>query len=198
MSAPVWFTVEDVDARITFGCWFDHGVLLWRIGEPVLYSDDATASELCGYPWRSSSRIAWTMEEAIAHATEIAENERHSYSLREEDRGGGIGRPKAIERARLWLAAQPSSKAGEAGDRTLARAAVTLVRGFCLEPDGAAAVLLEEYDRRSEPPWGADKRRRVLVWAEKHGRMPWAAMLDQSGRGFLDRGRGAGRGNAAR
>lgn len=203
MTFASWFVVDDIDGRPTFGASFGDetrgGFLLWRPLEAVAYSDDPVSSELTRAPWAWSYRPAVDMAEALELAADMAATIAAARAYRERAaRAGSTGkearRANPITRARAWMRAQPAALAGEAGDRQLFSVALGLVRGFGLEPDGAAGLLLEEYDARSEPPWGERKRRAVLVYVEANGRKPWGYLL--SAPAPARRGRGAGRGRA--
>lgn len=194
------FTFRDIDGALTIGASFGAdcgGMMLWRPGEPVAFTEDAPAAELLRMPWAFSPKSAHTLGEAERAARELATLARTARAYRERaTRAGSTGkevrRADAVTRARAWMRAQPASLAGEDGDRQLFAVALGLVRGFLLEPDGPAGLLLEEYDQRSEPPWGEKKRRAVLVYVEAHGRRPWGYLLDAPA--LARRGRGAGRG----
>lgn len=197
-----WFVSDDLDGRPTFGAFFGDssrgGCLLWRPFEPVAFSDDPAGDELTRAGWLWSGRPAADMGEALELARELADTRAAARAYRERaTRAGSTGREARradpVTRARAWMQRQPAALAGDGGDRQLFAVALGLVRGFKLEPDGAAGLLLEEYDARSEPPWGEKKRRAVLVYVEAHGRRPWGYLLDAPAPARPGRGAGRGR-----
>lgn len=174
------FAFEDVDGQTTIGIWFgavmNGGLALYRRGEPVGFTDDPLGGADGYGQWIWADRPAHDLIEALEDAEILAELRRREYERGETGKAGS--RPDAETRARAWMRTQRLSVAGEAGDRALARMAVFLVRGFRLEPDGAAFRLLSEYNANASPPWPEKKLREVLVWAEKNGRMPFGHLLD--------------------
>jgi hypothetical protein len=189
-----WFAFEDLDGEQTIGGWFDDGMIWFRPGQPVGFSEDPIA--VVHPPFRNlawSTLPAHSLIEAAVLGRCVANRERRVYERGETGKKGAGGRPSKIDRARAWMEKQPRSIANNDGDRALARIAVTLVRGFCLAPMTDAMRLLEAYNAHAEPPWSQEKLERVAEWAERNGRMQYGAMLDQS----PNRGRGPGRGGHA-
>jgi hypothetical protein len=184
VNAPDLFAFEDVDGQKTIGIWFgavaNGGLALYRPGEPVGFTEDPIASN--GWLW--SDRPATTLFEALSFGEELAGLARRVYERGETGKKGlDARRPDPEARARLWMRTQRPSVSHADGDRALARVAVYLVRGFRLEPDGAALRILAEYNSRARPPWPEKKLRDTLVWAEKEGRLPWGYCLDVPVRG---------------
>ena len=182
----------------------------WDRKTPDIASDVMSLPEYRD-SWRWSSRTARNLAEAIEIGRELAEEEKADRASRERpppyraggetgnegSRRGGWSRPDRVARARAWMHAQPPSRAGYDGGPQLFRVAQGLVRGFLLEPDGAAAVLLAEYNARAVPPWSEAHLRRTLVGAEKEGRAPWGYLLRQPiqwRRSPRSRGEGSGEG----
>jgi hypothetical protein len=75
-------------------------------------------------------------------------------------------RDAAARQARAYLAEVPPSVEGQGGDRQLFTAACLLVLDFGLTRE-QALPLLEEYNRRSRPPWSTEDLRHKLMEAEK-------------------------------
>ena len=63
------------------------------------------------------------------------------------------GSTDVIERARLYLDACDPAISGQGGHNQTFFAAQALVNGFCLDPEVALRLLLENYNPRCEPPW---------------------------------------------
>jgi hypothetical protein len=75
-------------------------------------------------------------------------------------------RDAAVGQARAYLAKVPPSVEGQGGDRHLFTAACLLVVDFALTRE-QALPLLEEYNRRSRPPWSTEELRHKLMEADK-------------------------------
>jgi P4 family phage/plasmid primase-like protien len=71
-----------------------------------------------------------------------------------------------VERARLYVAKMPAAISGQGGDKATFDVALALVRGFGLTIDQARPIL-QEYNRRCEPPWTDEKLEHKLKYAEK-------------------------------
>lgn len=68
----------------------------------------------------------------------------------------------AADRARSWLAHVPGAVSGQGGHLQTYKAALGLVRGFCLDPQDALCLLAESYNPRCTPEWSlADLRHKV-------------------------------------
>ncbi|HQL49369.1 MAG TPA: bifunctional DNA primase/polymerase [Holophaga sp.] len=71
-------------------------------------------------------------------------------------------RDMVLRRAQAWLARVEPAVSGQGGHLQTFKTAVGLVRGFCLDPDDALALLWNDFNPRCAPPWPlADLRRKV-------------------------------------
>ncbi len=104
-------------------------------------------------------------------------------STRAERREWRYDEPEALELARAYLDRYPPAVAGDGGTPRLFGAAVAIVLGFKLLPDGLGAIALEEYNARCVPPFAARELRRALVNAENYGQLRIGALLPFGGRG---------------
>ena len=71
-----------------------------------------------------------------------------------------------LDNARAYLAGMPAAIAGQGGHDATMAAAVALVRGFSLSR-AAALELLEEYNRRCDPPWRRAELEHKIASAKK-------------------------------
>jgi hypothetical protein len=135
---------------------------------------------------------------AAAQARPVAGPSRAPRAARREGatRGGerrsGVDAPPqfvrfddsaALRLALAHLDTLDPSVQGHAGNAAFFAAAVAIVRGFCLLPDGLGIVALDYYARDASPPWTATAKRTALRNAEAEGRMPWGVLLSTTAEG---------------
>ena len=73
-----------------------------------------------------------------------------------------------FERARKYLAAMPPAVSGQNGHDTFFTATNAIVHGFALGDTYEARVLIDEYNRRCEPPFSASEVRHKIESAIEH------------------------------
>lgn len=81
-----------------------------------------------------------------------------------------------IERARAAVLALPPAVSGQGGHNRLLVAATVAYRGFDLSR-GAAEYVLEDYNRRCEPPWSPAELAHKLSAVEVNARDDWGYIL---------------------
>lgn len=87
-------------------------------------------------------------------------------------------RSTAYERARRYLATMPPAVSGSGGHAATFKAALALVRGFCLSEADALELLANEYNPRCEPPWTDRELQHKVASAAKDGSLPSGYLLD--------------------
>lgn len=92
-----------------------------------------------------------------------------------EDRGD------AYDRARRYLAKVPPAVSGAGGHDQTYKAALAVVKGFCLSEAEAASLLLQEYNPRCEPPWDEKDILRKVSEVAKAKAVPDGYLLDAAG-----------------
>jgi hypothetical protein len=82
------------------------------------------------------------------------------------------------KRARAWIAKANPAIQGQCGARRTFVVAMTVVRGFDIEPD-VAFSLLSEWNQTCCPPWSERELKRKIKEAMRRGSMPFGAKLDR-------------------
>lgn len=116
------------------------------------------------------------VDAAIAYGRELmTEPEPESH-----DRPINHDPERTIDRARRYLATCDPAISGQGGQRALFWAALTMTRGFLLNPDDAAALLMSDYNPRCQPPWSEREVRRYCHNARNaRGRMSLGQLLNE-------------------
>jgi Bifunctional DNA primase/polymerase, N-terminal len=81
------------------------------------------------------------------------------------------------DRARSYLAKCQPSIQGRNGSRALMKAAVALVRGFCIQPDDAAQILWDDFNPRCRPSWSYEEIAHKVEDAEYGSNREWGHLL---------------------
>jgi P4 family phage/plasmid primase-like protien len=85
--------------------------------------------------------------------------------------------PDKIARARAYVRKMRAAVSGQGGHDATFEVAQVLVRGFDLTVEQAWPIL-EEFNRRCQPPWSDDELAHKLNDADKHSRLPRGYLLD--------------------
>ncbi|WP_437329317.1 bifunctional DNA primase/polymerase [Sorangium sp. So ce381] len=94
---------------------------------------------------------------------------------------GTISAAERERRARSYLAKCGSAIQGMNGSRTTLVTAEKILRGFHLDEEAAARLMLEDYNPRCEPPWTEEEIRRKVSEATKCSRPAWGVLLEERG-----------------
>lgn len=88
--------------------------------------------------------------------------------------------PRTSPRASAYLARMPAAISGAGGHDATFKAAIALVQGFDMAPE-QALPLLQEWNRRCQPPWTEPELRHKLADASKaHSAKPRGYLLAQA------------------
>lgn len=90
---------------------------------------------------------------------------------------------KRLYFATRYLAKMPPAIQGQNGSNACLKAAIALIRGFCLTPDEAFQILWEDYNPRCVPPWSEDELWHKIESAEHLVSVPWKYLLPKHGGG---------------
>lgn len=88
-----------------------------------------------------------------------------------------------VERARRYVAAMPGGVAGAGGREPTWRAALALVRGFCLDEGMALSILETDFNCRCQPPWTPKDLLAKVRSAQKDARVEWGYLLGDDDEG---------------
>lgn len=86
--------------------------------------------------------------------------------------------PKRLARARSALVEMPPAIQGNDGSTTCLRAAIMLIRGFCLPTEVAFDLLWDVYNPVCVPPWNETELLHKIESAEFNVDIPWRYRLD--------------------
>jgi hypothetical protein len=91
-------------------------------------------------------------------------------------------RDRVRKRALAYLATLPPAISGQGGHRATFRAALALVRGFCLDDGEAYAALATDYNSRCDPPWTPKELVHKITQARASTRVGYGWLLHDPGR----------------
>lgn len=97
--------------------------------------------------------------------------------------------PEVKERLRLAKIAldrEPPAISGYGGSRACLRAAILLIRGYCLTPEQAFDLLWAAYNPRCVPPWSPDELMHKIASAEQDVDIPWRYKISTVGGSIVD------------
>lgn len=89
-----------------------------------------------------------------------------------------VGAEIRKERARAHLATMAPAVSGQFGHTVTLKAAIVLIRGYCLSED-EAYPLLAEWNKRCDPPWSEGDLRRKLSEAATKSNIPYGYLLNE-------------------
>jgi hypothetical protein len=87
-------------------------------------------------------------------------------------------RTSVLERARRYLATMPPAISGQGGHDATFKAAIALVRGFCLSDADAYELLAGDFNPRCEPAWSERELRHKIASAAKNSTLPFGYLVD--------------------
>lgn len=154
---------------------------LHRDGKRYRLQNDLPIATLPDWLYRlivSDTQRRQVVQPSDARPTE-SELERDGYPLA---RRIELARDKLTERAKREPAIQ-----GQNGSRACLRAAILLVRGYCLPPDEAFTLLWKIYNPVCIPPWSESELMHKIESAEFHARQAgWRFMISNVGGSTVD------------
>lgn len=112
-------------------------------------------------------------DKAIAYGRALmTEPEPESY-----DQPSDVDPERVMDRARRYLASCEPAISGQGGQRALFWAALTMTRGFLLNPSDAADLILADYNPSCVPPWSESEVRRYCENASRFREKPLGWLL---------------------
>jgi P4 family phage/plasmid primase-like protien len=88
-----------------------------------------------------------------------------------------VSTSERLKRATKYLAKMPPAVSGAGGHPTTFKAALSLVRGFAIDPALAFVLLRDEYNPRCQPRWSDKELRHKIDGAVKDTKTPLGALL---------------------
>jgi Bifunctional DNA primase/polymerase, N-terminal len=122
----------------------------------------------------------WLLELPGLRQPKVRLHESSSVELQRLEVQIGTRVPRAwrIERARAWLATQPSAVSGKAGHNATMRALACAVRENLLTDSDMIIEAISDWNARCEPPWqGSDLEHKVFEVMHR-STVPWSTTLD--------------------
>ena len=93
----------------------------------------------------------------------------------------------ALEERIAWAARRltqtPPAIEGQNGSAATLKAAIMLVRGYCLPPEDALKLMMNDYNTRCIPPWSESELIHKIDSAEMVVKTPWAYLLGEPNSG---------------
>lgn len=86
---------------------------------------------------------------------------------------------RRMTRARRYLYFAPSAVEGQNGSLVTFKAALAVVRGFCVPAKEAFEILRDDYNPRCEPSWSDQELMHKVESAENDASLPWGYLLDE-------------------